>query len=151
MGKDQKILVELIVVLVLVGFGFWSMKNNFVSNIDTNQPRSSAQDSNEGRINNVGAPPASISYADALVKYKDFRIQLDQSCQARPNNVTYKNNTFIMIDNRASVSRVVKVGSTFSLKGYGFKILKLSSAILPATWYVDCDKSQNVATILIQK
>jgi len=56
-----------------------------------------------------------------------------------------------MIDNRAPVARTVKVGSTFPIKAYGFKIVNLSSATLPATWYVDCDSSQNVATILIQK
>jgi hypothetical protein len=55
-----------------------------------------------------------------------------------------------MIDNRSEVARTVKVGSSFGIKAWGFEIVKLSSATLPATWYVDCDKSQNVATILIQ-
>lgn len=110
----------------------------------------STEDTSAGSVN-VGVSAATISYQNALVKYKDARIQLDATCQANPKNVTYKNGTDIMIDNRAPATRAVKVGSTFSVKAWGFKIVKLSSATLPATWLVDCDQSQNVATILIQK
>jgi hypothetical protein len=96
--------------------------------------------------------PVTIAYADALVKYAGKIIQLDNQCQVtNPNSWTFKNGTDIMIDNRASSARTVKIGSTYSVKGYGFKIIKLSSAKLPATWYVDCDGQQNVATVLIQK
>jgi hypothetical protein len=95
--------------------------------------------------------PVSLSYKDALIKYKDARLQLDKVCQASPDKMTFKNNSYLMVDNRSAVSRTIKVGSTFGLKAYGFKIIKLSSSKLPATWYVDCDKSQNVSTITIQK
>jgi len=96
-------------------------------------------------------PPVSYSYAEALVKFKDKRIQLEESCQAIPRTMTFKNNTNIMLDNRAKVGRRVKIGDVITVKAYGFKIINISSAKLPATWYVDCDASQNVATILIQK
>jgi hypothetical protein len=99
----------------------------------------------------VQAPAKPLSYATALALYKDKRIQLDQACIATPNNLTFKNNTKIMIDNRSDQTRAVKVGSTMSIKPWGFKIVTLSSATLPATWLVDCGASQNVATILIQK
>lgn len=107
------------------------------------------EDISEGSVN-ASSPAVSLSYQQALVKYKDARIQLDKTCQASPDKMTFKNGTSIMIDNRAPVARTVKVGSTFSIKAYGFKIVKLSSDTIPATWLVDCDGSQNVSTILIQ-
>lgn len=108
------------------------------------------EDISEGSVNKT-VPAAALSYQQALVKYKDARIQLDKTCQAIPNNVTYKNGASIMLDNRSGVARTVKLGSTFSIKAWGFKIVKLSAATVPATWLMDCDKSQNVATVLIQK
>ncbi|TSC78089.1 MAG: hypothetical protein G01um101424_223 [Parcubacteria group bacterium Gr01-1014_24] len=149
MNKGDSPVFILVIVLILVIYGFWLVKKNPVPTY-TNQPTDSVENANDGSVN-VTFPATSISYAQALVKYKDARLQLDQECRATPANVTYKNNTNIMIDNRAPISRAVKVGSVFSIKAYGFKIVKLSSLTLPATWYVDCDKSQNVAAILIQK
>jgi len=96
-------------------------------------------------------PPVSYTYAEALVKFKDKRIQIDESCQAMPRAMTFKNNTNIMIDNRGKIGRRVKIGEVINVKAWGFKIINISSATLPATWLVDCDASQNVATILIQK
>ncbi|MFA7285761.1 MAG: hypothetical protein WC011_02860 [Candidatus Paceibacterota bacterium] len=96
------------------------------------------------------SPAVSLSYEQALIKYKDARLQLDKTCQASPDKMTFKNGTSIMLDNRAPVSRTVKVGSTYTIKAYGFKIIKLSASKLPVTYLVDCDKSQNVSTILLQ-
>mgnify|MGYP001594993635 CR=1 FL=1 len=92
-----------------------------------------------------------ISYADALVKYRDARIQFDEECLAYPNNVTYKNGTSIMIDNRAGVVRTMKVGLPYTVKAYDFKIIKLFSTKLPETLLIDCDSFENVATILVQE
>ncbi len=95
---------------------------------------------------------ATISYTNALVKYADRRIQLDKACQAYPNTVSYKDNTGVMIDNRSSQTRTIKIGTTFTIKPWGFKILVLPDVYLKnKTILVDCDKSQNVATILIQE
>lgn len=149
MGKENPMFV-LVIVLILVIYGWWSLRNS-PAPVVTVEPSQTVSDGVETGSVNATIPATVVSYAQALEKYKDARIQLDQNCQATPNIMTFKNNTNIMIDNRASIARTVKVGSTFSIKGYGFKIVKLSSTTLPATWYVDCDKSQNVATILIQK
>lgn len=154
MGKDNPIFI-LVIVLILVGYAFWTTKkeNSALGPVQNTSPIvDPTKNTNNGSNVYTGvAPVTTLSYGDALVKYKDARIQLNQNCQATPTNVTYKNNSYLMIDNRASVSRTVKVGSTFPVKAYSFKIVKLSSTVLPVTWYVDCDKSQNVATILIQK
>jgi len=96
------------------------------------------------------SPAVSLSYEQALLKYKDARLQLDKTCQASPDKMTFKNGTSIMIDNRAPVSRTVKVGSTYNIKAYGFKIITLSASTFPTNLLVDCDKSQNVATIIVQ-
>lgn len=145
-----------VVLAIFVGLVLWSMTgksavpSNNVNNNTPLEPVDSTEDTSAGSVN-TGSSQASISYANALVKYKDARIQFDGVCQASPNNMTFKNGTSIMVDNRAPVDRAVKVGSIFNIKAYGFKIIKLSSTTLPATLLVDCDKSQNVATILLQK
>src|SRR3989338_8943099 len=149
--KNTNLLIGLGVVLIIVAV-FWLMNKSSVTVVEENAEQSleSTEDTSEGSVNANVPAVSSLNYTQALEKYKNARIELDPSCQARPNVVTYKNNTSVMIDNRSNVARTVKVGSTFPLKAYGFKIVKISSATLPFTWYVDCDKSQNVATILIQ-
>ncbi|MFA5841279.1 MAG: hypothetical protein WC847_03360 [Candidatus Paceibacterota bacterium] len=152
--KNKNLWIGLAVVLFAVaGFMLWSMNKASAPVVDNSVPVDEVtptEDTTPGSVN-ATSPAASISYANALVKYKDARLQLDKTCQGEPKNMTFKNGASLMIDNRAPVARTVKVGSVFSIKAYGFKIIKLSSSTLPATWYVDCDKSQNVSTILIQK
>ena len=140
-----------VVLVVVLGLVYWS-KSSPAPVAEENTPAvvDSTEDTGVGSVN-TGSGAASISYANALVKYKNARLQLDKNCQASPDQMTFKNNSYLMVDNRAPVSRTVKVGSVFNIKAYGFKIVKLSSAKLPATWLVDCDKSQNVSTITIQK
>jgi hypothetical protein len=115
----------------------------------TDEPKESVQDTTGVK---TGASAVSISYANALVKYADRRIQLDKTCQAIPNVVTYKDNTGIMFDNRSAETRTVKVDQVYTIKPYGFRIVVLPDIYLKSkTVLVDCDKSQNVATILIQE
>ena len=109
----------------------------------------SSEDLSAGSVNEKRT--VSLSYATALATYKDARLQLDRTCQASPNLLTFKNGSLLMLDNRSPFDRTVKVGSVYNIKAWRFKIVRLSSAALPATWLVDCDKSQNVATVLIQK
>lgn len=92
-----------------------------------------------------------MSYADALAKYKDARIQFDAECRAVPNNVTYKDGTEIMLDNRSAVEKKFTLGSSFNIGAYDFKIVKVTNNVLPYTYLVDCGDKQNVATILVQR
>ena len=115
---------------------------------DANAPAESVQDTTPA----VGVAPVTISYANALVQYADRRIQLDGTCQARPHQVTYKDNTGIMIDNRSPLTRTITVGTTFTIKPYGFRIVTLPDVYLKnKTLLVDCDGYKNVATILVQE
>jgi hypothetical protein len=144
-------------ILVLVGIWYFVTKNPKTPEpvvqddaiaSDTIGPESVQDTTN---VAGIPAQPV-ISYAKALIQYADRRIQLDATCQAHPNNVTYKDNTGIMIDNRSEFTRTVKVGTTFTIKPYGFKIVVLPDVYRKSsTLLVDCDKSQNVATILVQE
>ena len=159
MNKNQKIWIGVgvgVVVMLLV----WMMNKSSMpttsdngTSTDTSQTAiDSTEDTTAGSID-VGAPAATLSYSQALVKYANARMQLDANCQvnAQSQKMTFRNNAYLMIDNRSDVAHTVKVGSTFSVKAYGFKIVQLSSATLPVTWLVDCGSSQNVATVTIQK
>jgi hypothetical protein len=87
-----------------------------------------------------------------LITYKDRRIQFDASCQATPNTVTYKDNTGIMLDNRTDKALSIKVGTTYTVAAYGFKIVYLPDVYRQSkTLLVDCGKQQNVATVLVQE
>ena len=164
MEKDNyRMWIWVIVAVVVLGGIFFFISSNQEKETDTiTTPNKVVTDTNtdvktepesaQDTTGTVGAGAVSISYAQALVKYADRRIQLDKTCQARPNNVTYKDNTGIMIDNRSPETRTVKVGTTYTIKPYGFKIVVLPDIYLKAkTILVDCDQSQNVATILVQE
>src|SRR5690349_2391661 len=127
--KNLWISVGVVVVLVLLVWWFAARKSSddVSSGAQTGSEEvDSTEDTTEGSVNPASAP--ALTYQQALLKYKDARIQLDKSCQAHPSQVTYKNGTSVMLDNRANVARTVKLGSTFSIKAYGFKIVKLQSA-----------------------
>jgi hypothetical protein len=150
----------IVVVVVLAGIFFFVLENKKSANPTTNSNQSAMVNSSLSNpvsvqdisAQDIGAGAASISYASALVKYADRRIQLDTICQAHPNTVTYKDNTGIMIDNRSPQTRTVKVGTIFTIKPWGFKIVVLPDVYLKSkTLLVDCDGSQNVATILVQE
>lgn len=152
-GDNKNLWIGIVVVLVIVAaVAFWSMRKATAPIVsdETTQVIPSVDETAQAP-GTSGTSAGTMSYEKALVKYKDARIQLERTCQATPDKGTFKNGTYMMIDNRAPVARTVKIGSVFTMKAYSYKIIRLESATLPATWYVDCDKSQNVATILIQR
>lgn len=159
--KKNNTLWIVIAVIIILAIGWWAMKPKVAivtddTAIGAHDPQTTepTEDLSAGSETTVtGTAPVSMSYAAALIKYKDARIQLNTGtlCDATPNNVTYKNGTSIMIDNRAPVARTIKIGAEYSVKPYGFKIIKLTSSTLPMKYLVDCGKQQNVATILLQK
>jgi hypothetical protein len=163
-NKNKNMFIGLIVLLVVVAaIVIWSMNTpapvavtdngsttNTATNSTTPAPVDSTEDTTAGSTD-IGAPAASLSYTQALITYKNARLQIEANCQASPDKMTFKNNALMMVDNRSAIPHTVKVGTAFPIKAFGFKIVKLSSATLPATWLVDCDKSQNVSSILIEK
>ena len=151
--KTKSILIVVAVIVIIVASLFFYKKASMpaIDPVVDDIQIESTEDVATSTAKKISTP--TISYKDALVLYKDKRIQLGLGdvCSATPNNVTYKNGTSIMIDNRAPISRTIKLGTTYSIKPYGFKIIKLTSSKLPVTWLMDCNKQQNVATVLVQK
>ena len=142
--KNVLMFLGILVILVIIFLSYRQFKKG--SEVPL-ADRSGVEDTTGDAV----PPTKLLKYGEALSLYKDKRIQLDTKCQASPNNATFKNNTKIMIDNRSAVTRTVKVGSVMTIKPWSFRIVNLSASTLPATWLMDCDKSQNVATLLIQK
>ncbi len=144
--------VAALALIVIVGGFFLVFQNKAAPKSQVNQQTSNGPESVQDVTDTTGAPAAAISYTNALIKYANRRIQLDTNCQAVPTSVTYKDNTGIMIDNRSAQTRVVKVGTTFTMRPWSFKIVVLPDVYLTQkTLLVDCANRQNVATILIQE
>ncbi len=158
MQKNHKLVWGIVIVIVAVAAIVWIASPHEPAPAapqETAKAETPAgkEDISSGSVNatvSAGAKPVTLSYKDALVKYADRRIQIDSKCQAFPNTITYKNNTDIMIDNRGPQDRSIHLGSYYTVKGYGFKIINVSLSKVPTTFLVDCDSQQNVATILIQ-
>ncbi|MDO8495999.1 MAG: hypothetical protein Q7S43_00920 [bacterium] len=92
------------------------------------------------------------TYNQLLKDFTGRRVQFDARCQAIPNDLTYKNGTQIMFDNRSGDARWISVGGAeYYLSGYGYKILTLSSKSLPKNLYINCGSAVNVGQILLQR
>lgn len=118
---------------------------------------------NKGNIPGAGAPiiPGSgqstftqtqiQNYSVLVNQYGEKRVQFDERCQMSPAGVTFKNGTTLMFDNRSSSQRTIKVGNqSYYFQPYGYKILTLSSASLPASLKISCDATPDVGSILLQ-
>ncbi len=160
-NKNQTlwIILGILVVAIIVVFAVKGMRKDVPADGNSNQNQTettagpeSTQDTS-GYAATTGGTAVTIAYQDALVKYADRRIQFNDMCQATPNKVTYKDNSGIMLDNRSATTRSIKIGAnTYSVKGYGFRIVTLPDTYRDASQYlVDCGTSQNVATILVQE
>lgn len=170
--KKQWIWIGSAIVIVIIIIAIFAMtqnqqKNNQQNNPQNNEqniaPETNQQENQQPETKTTTTKPkttsttkttptTSLSYEEALKKYADRRIQIDNSCQAHPNNVTHKDNTGIMIDNRTAQTKTIKIGTTFTIKPYSFKIVTLPDVYLKSkTILMDCDQYQNVATILIQE
>ncbi len=155
------IVLAVIVVLGLIIFFVSKNKNESAENNGTQTSQvgddtnmEAGEDLSAGSVNATATNVSPMSYAAALAKYGTARIQFNSTCQATPNNVTYKDGQSIMLDNRSATARTLHIGSmgNVSIKAWGFKIIKLSAGgIYPNVVMVDCGVSQNVATITIQK
>lgn len=103
------------------------------------------------RAGTKATTPKPKSYSQLVQEYADRRIQFDERCQATPENITYKNGTTVMLDNRSSQSRVVTIGGVkYSLAGYGYKLVTLNNPQLPKELLISCGAGVNVGRILLQ-
>jgi hypothetical protein len=163
MNNNNKVwywVIAIVAVALIVIFAVRAQKGADLAGDDMANGDDSAlvatEDISEGSANlpaTSGVAPVTMSYQTALSTYANRRLQFDKNCQATPNTVTYKSNTNIMLDNRSPESRTIRLGGlgNVTVKGYGFKIVNLTTATLPVTLSIDCGASQNVATVLMQK
>ena len=167
MEKNKNLWIGVVVGVVIIAIALFAVmggKDKGVDGLDNKDvamdsaDRSNpdgVEDTTDGSVNvktDATSPQVTLSYQQALEKYKDRRIQFDNSCATTPKTVTYKDNTGIMLDNRSATTRTIKVGTTYTVKGYGFKIVTLPDIYLQSkTLLVDCDGQQNVATVLVQE
>jgi hypothetical protein len=141
--------VAILVVLSVVFRGTGGWQGSYLSPTPSPSPTPSSS-----AYGTPSPKPAAMpsTYGDAVKQYGDRRIQFDMYCQAKPVNNTYKNGSYLMLDNRSGDARIITVhGVQYHLAGYGWTIILLSSKVLPATWPVDCGAARNVSNILIQK
>jgi hypothetical protein len=93
-----------------------------------------------------------VTYAKALVDYKGRLIQFSATCQMTPSQVTFKNGTSVMFDNRGPNAITIRLGETpFTIKALDYTLIKVTSKTLPNTVSVDCGASFNVGRILLQQ
>jgi hypothetical protein len=144
--------VVLIIVLAAIGYYLFKSPKEAVAPVEnTTTDQSIPTTPTTPTTSSTTKPASTLKYTDAQKLYAGKILQIDPQCKATPRAMTFKNNTNIMIDNRAPVAHSVKIGSVYNIEAYGFKIVKLSSGSLPATLLVDCGSQQNVATISLQK
>ena len=94
-----------------------------------------------------------LSYEDALKKYEGRRIQFDPTCKATPSQMTLKNQSEIMFDNRSDVSQTVSFDDqSFNILAFNYTIVNLftSAPDLPYTVNMHCGNQKNVAQIFLQ-
>ena len=162
MEKNKKVWIGVIVVVILLIIFYLMSGSSAVAPVGQNTASTNTnptaitpvEDTTVGSIDTGTAIP--LSYKDALIKYAHAILQLNEAnggCQAAAadQKLTFKNNSYLMVENSSPVNMSVHIGSVFPINAYSFKIIKLYSATLPVTWLVDCGGAQNVSSITIQK
>jgi len=106
---------------------------------------------NKKTVAPVTSTPSAQSYTQIVKEYEGRRIQFDQRCQATPMAPTYKNGTTIMLDNRSPSTRVIMIGTNqYTVAGYSYQIVTVSSPSLPNELSLSCGSAGNVGKILLQ-
>ncbi len=145
----KSFLVVAALAVVIVGIGNWMNSQNADQQalIAAGKAKTPVATTTQ-----TGASTNNALYNQLVQQYRTARIQFGATCQATPTMASYKNGTSIMLDNHTNVAHTVSVGGTsYSLPTYGHQIITLTSATVPGTMTVNCDKSVNVATIRLSQ
>jgi len=135
MHISKKQWVGIVIVVAIVAVVVWRLSMNSYQPVTT-----------------PGGTTSSQAYTAAVKAYAGARIQFDMYCQAIPTSLVFKNPATVMLDNRSGDARIIKVGGTsYSLAGYGWKVITVSSSTLPAQIPIDCGSARNVSYISLQK
>ncbi|MDP3731123.1 MAG: hypothetical protein Q8R34_01360 [bacterium] len=156
-GKFMWVVV-VIVAAVGVYLAMGDKVDQYTNNLDSILPDSQskatpvpASSVKKKAVAPVTSTPSAQAYGQLVKEFEGRRIQFDQRCQPVPLAPTYKNGTVIMLDNRAPSARVITIGTNqYSVAGYGYQIVTVSSPSLPNELSVGCNSSGNVGKILLQ-
>jgi len=151
--KKNWIWLVVIVVVALVALWFW--KGDKISqNGLTLTPGDSVVVSPTPKpvVSRTSIPvPGAANYTQLVSEYDGRRLQFNDKCQMTPPTPTFKNGTKIMLDNRSKDSRVVTINDKkYSMIGYGYQLVTLTSTTLPQTLNINCDSMVNAGRILLQ-
>lgn len=144
------ILVFVLLILLLGSGGDKNSEQQVTTDEQTTSEPTSTVTSSGSQVKAPVPVEKKLTYEQALLVYADKRFQFDSLCQASPAQRVVKNNSEIMLDNRANVARPIYIdGTRYSLAAYGFKIVKLSSNNLPHTTIIDCGTGKNSAKVIL--
>jgi len=95
--------------------------------------------------------PGVANYTQLVNEYVGRRLQFNDKCQMTPVSPTFKNGTKIMLDNRSKDPKTVTINDVkYSLVGYGYQLVTLTSKTLPQTLNINCDSLVNAGKVLLQ-
>jgi hypothetical protein len=167
-NKKTVWIIVIIVVVIIIGIWIWAANSTsqqaMMPSTSTSSEvpvatstASSTADTSMTPGSQVGLKTGvpAIAYANALKTYLNKRIQFstpqgENSCAASPNSLTFRSGVSFMLDNRMPIAARIHLttGVVYNLPAYSFQIIALNT---PATYGVDCNSSQNVVTLQVQK
>ena len=151
-SKETKVLIVAVLAAILA-FGVFNW--GFFGFFKNGEDGARLEETPTPKAEETSVPGSSLSnktYTDLVKQYEGKRIQFDQNCQMIPPDLTFKNRTTLMFDNRSPISRTILIaGQAHFFPGYGYKILTLQSPILPATLVFGCDDIPAIGKILLQQ
>ncbi|KKT50395.1 MAG: hypothetical protein UW43_C0007G0012 [Candidatus Yanofskybacteria bacterium GW2011_GWA1_44_21] len=156
-----------VIVIAVAGYGIWMVTKNNGSigpTGDNVSPSpsvsgSSVSSGTKSSTKTTGGGTASgtnVSYSDILSQYKTKTIQFNAQCQATPGQMALKTGEKILLDNRSSDTKTLKLDAdTYTLAGYSWKVVTVkTSKALPYMMGIDCRSAggvtENTATINLQ-
>lgn len=145
----------IIVVLVLVAGVWWfnggSSNVAFLPGLSASPSVSATK--TPGVVKRTATPTvtSNLTYSQLVAQYGNNRIQFNSSCQAVPSSLVLKNGTGILLDNRSNMTQVISLnGATYTLVPYGYRVVTLTSSLLPTSLSISCNSSVNTGTIQLQ-
>lgn len=91
------------------------------------------------------------TYSEVAVLYRGRRLAVSDECGIEPTEMTQSNGIGVMLDNRSREPRTVTIGTaSYTLAGYGWRIITLWSKAPPVILPVGCE-GNDVGAILLQK
>lgn len=94
---------------------------------------------------------SSLTHSQAVIIFAKERVQFGENCDVTPRSISIKSGATLMFDNRSRDAIEFKLDDvSYTLLGYGFRLLQLKSTKLPHTVEVDCGNGQGAGEIILK-